>query len=196
MAWRAFKREEGTPDAIRYLERFPHGKHHRQVMTELTFFYADKQPKDFRQTETVQKIVDIGMGEDLRSYHSNCGFLVENVFRGWQASGGDRMGCMLWLEQVRRRVEILTPQVRKLTDILDRPCIETSLLRARSTLVTAGRGGNGATAISPANDFENSWPAADGSIRIAGSPPGCFARQSPRWPILSFSQSMTAGTPN
>jgi hypothetical protein len=129
--------EEMVPEVIQYLERFPFSEHRRTVMVSLSAFRGDKPSKDLPQTELNKRIIDIGMGEDLHTYISNCGFMVEATYRGWLANGGDRNQCNQWLEQVRRRVEILTPQLAGFKDIDHRASVEASFLRVRSLLVAA-----------------------------------------------------------
>ncbi len=129
--------EKVVPEVIQYLERFPSSKHRIGIMTSLTAYRGDKPSNDLPQTELNKRIIDIGMGEDIRAYISNCGFMVEPTYRGWLAHGGDRTQCNQWLEQIRHRVEVLAPQVAGFNDVLRRSSVEASFLRVRSLLVAA-----------------------------------------------------------
>jgi hypothetical protein len=152
---------EAIPEAFRYLERFhekplperlawgaaPRNAQERQVVRQrqhrtsvliaLTNFRADKPPKNLQELEVVRKIVELGMGEDIHEFCPNCGWVVQQMYRGWQTSGADPEGLRLWLEEIRRRADILTSQLDQVTDPDPRRWVEIGLMRVRSTLVTA-----------------------------------------------------------
>jgi hypothetical protein len=152
---------EATPDAFRYLERFhekplperltwgqvPKNAQERQVVRQrqhrtsvliaLSNFRADSPPKSPQELEVVRKIVELGMGEDIHEFCPNCGWVVEQLYRGWQTSGVDPEGLRIWLEEIRRRANILTSQIDQVTHPDPRSWVEIGLLRVRSTLVTA-----------------------------------------------------------
>jgi hypothetical protein len=152
---------EATSDAFRYLERFhekplperltwgqaPKNAQERQVVRQrehrtsvliaLSNFRADKPPTNPQELEVVRKIVELGMGEDIHEFCPNCGWVVEQMYRGWQTSGVDPEGLRLWLEEIRRRADILTLQLDQVTHPDPRRWVEIGLMRVRSTLVTA-----------------------------------------------------------
>ena len=170
--------DEVVPEVIQYLEQFPYSKHRVDVLTGLTFYRVDKPPKDLLQTELNKRIIDIGMGEDIRRYESNCGFLVEPTYRGWLANGGDRAQCNEWLENIRRRIDILIPQVQRAGATVYRSSDEASFLRMR--LFWWPRRLNRATRCRLGNACKNTWIAGDGSPNIRKRSRQ-FAPPSPTW---------------
>jgi hypothetical protein len=152
---------EAAPEAFRYLERF-HEKqlperltwgqapknaeerqvgrqrqHRMSVLIALSNFRADRPPKNRQELEVVREIVEIGMSEDIHEFCPNCGWVVEQMYRGWQTSGVDPEGLRLWLEEIRRRADILTSQLDQVTHPDPQRWVEIGLMRVRSTLVTA-----------------------------------------------------------
>jgi len=151
---------DAIPEAFRYLERFhekplperlPWGGvpknaqerevvrqrgHRRSILIMLTNFRADVPPKSPQELEIARKIVDLGMGEDIHEYCPNCGWVVEQLYRGWQTSGVDPEGLKLWLEEIRRRTDILTSQLNQIAHPDPLSWAEIGLMRVRSTLVT------------------------------------------------------------
>ena len=152
---------EATPEAFRYLERFhvkplperlPWGgvpknaeerevvrqrQRRRSVLIMLTNFRADAPPKNPQELEIVRKIVELGMGEDIHEFCPNCGWVVQQMYRGWKTSGVDPEGLRLWLEEIRRRADILTSQMDQVAHADPRSWVEIGLMRVRSTLITA-----------------------------------------------------------
>ncbi len=152
---------ESAPEAFRYLERFheerlperlPWGaaprnaperrvvrqrQHRRRVLTTLTTIRSDRPPTNAQELEVVRKIVELGMGEDIHEFCPNCGWVVEQMYRGWKASGVDPEGLRLWRKELRRRADILTSQMDQVIAPDSRRWVQIGLMRVRSTLVTA-----------------------------------------------------------
>ena len=152
---------EAAPEAFRYLDRFheerlperlpwgaaPRSSQERQVVRQrqrrrsvlitLTNFRSDTPPMNSQELEAVRKIVELGMGKDIQEFCPNCGWVVEQMYRGWKTSGVDPEGLRLWQEEIRRRADILTSQMNQVTHPDPQRWVEIGLMRVRSTLVTA-----------------------------------------------------------
>ena len=54
-------------EALRYLERFGHVPKHRRRVTELAYYRAHGKVPTGRETDMLRRIVEIGMGGDIKS---------------------------------------------------------------------------------------------------------------------------------
>lgn len=122
-------------EALRYLERFDQVPANRRRVTELAYYRAHESIPNGQETQMLRRIVEIGMGGDIDSYDAYCGWLVARVYYGMRAAGVSPAYRMEWLEQVRRRVDILSPQVGKI-ESFHRGNIDSSFLRVRYFLAT------------------------------------------------------------
>jgi hypothetical protein len=125
---------ETIREAQRYLERFGQVNENRRRVIELAYYRVHGSVPNAEQTQMLRRIVEIAMGGDIKSYDQHGGLLVAPVYNGMRAAGVSPANRMDWLDQVRRRVEALTPQMDKIDDFYVGN-IDSSFLRVRCFLV-------------------------------------------------------------
>ncbi|MDY0165015.1 MAG: hypothetical protein RBS80_00640 [Thermoguttaceae bacterium] len=154
--------KERLREALAYLERFEENVEHRKYVFQNVYHdvraashraveseQADRvqrrqgvtmmnwlpRPMDPEETDMLRRLVEIGMSGHIEAYEPYCGWLVTNVYHGMTDCGIDPVYRWQWLDQIRRRVDVLLSQVGKV-DHFHRGNVESSLLRVRSLLVT------------------------------------------------------------